>query len=87
MADEEIAAGKRLGTDVTYEWFLLGMGTNVSLEMLLQAVLAHNAHGVLLDATTEVAGGETYKSCEESLAVRTWEGLGLVARLFSLDPT
>lgn len=86
VADEEVAAGKRLGTDVAYKWFLLGVSSNMSLEMLLRAILAHNARRVL-DATVEVAGGETYKSCEESLAVRAWKGLGLVARLLSLDPT
>ena len=85
MADQEVAAGKCLGTDVAYKWLLFGMSSYMSLEMLLRAMLAQNPRR-RLDATAE-AGGETYKSGEESLAVRAGKGLDLVARLLSLDPT
>ena len=40
MSDEEVAAREGFGTDVANEWFLFGMCANVSLQMLLQAVLA-----------------------------------------------
>ena len=89
VADEQVAAGKGLGTDVADERLLLGMRADVSLEVLLQAVLAF---GLIEDESrqAEVAGlaaEETHKPCKESLAMRTWQGLGFVARLFSLDPS
>ncbi len=35
VSDEEVAAGKGLGTDIANEGLLFGVCTNVSLEMLL----------------------------------------------------
>ena len=84
VADEQVAAGKGLGTDVADERLLLGMRADVSLEVLLQAVLAF---GLIEDESRQAEGGWTHKPCKESLAMRTWQGLGFVARLFSLDPS
>lgn len=85
VTDKQVAPGKSLGTYITNERFFLGVSTDVSLEMFLQAVLAFNSLGRV--ATAEVAGGLTYKPGEESLAVRTRKRLGLVARLFPLHAT
>ena len=85
VSDEEVAAGKGLGTDVADEGLLLGVSADVSLEMLLQAVSVHEGL-----STAEGGWGDergTNKPCKETLAVRTRKGLGFVARLFSLDPT
>ena len=76
VSDEEVAPGKGLGTDVANERLLFGVGTNVSLEMLLQAMLAFCWRRRTAEGFCK---GGTHESCEEALTVRAGQCLGLAA--------
>ena len=65
VSDKEVAAGKSLGTDVANEGFLFGMGTDMSLEVLLQVVLAMLQRNAIAEAIALLV--------RTSLAKRRWQ--------------
>jgi hypothetical protein len=85
MPDEKIAAGEGLTTQVAYKGLLLGVSADVSLKMFLHKVSIISTRASLSRIAEDGTWARwmvedwTYKPGEESLAVRTWQRLGLVA--------
>ena len=77
MADEQVASCKGLGADVAHERLLLGVS---STDVPLVCAAARLRMLELPDVPLEM-----FESCEEALAVRTWQSLGLGSLRLPLD--
>lgn len=73
VSDEKVAAGKSLCADVTHERLLFSVSADVSLEMFLQAVLAHEL-GIAEGGLGPAVGEENVQALQRDVGSAGTEG-------------